>query len=167
MIFQSQRLYVRQYTLNDEEAFFILNGDEEIMHYIRPVKTREGSRLFLLENLEFYEQHPGLGRWALLEKATDQFAGTFSLLPLEHTNDVHIGYALLKDHWGKGYAAEIVQAGLIYAFNELKLPSVVAVTYPENIASQKVLLKNNFQPDGYYEEEGKQNLLFRSNRRQM
>lgn len=161
MVLQSERLYVRRYTPDDEEAFFQLNSDEEIMRYIRPPKSREDSRLFLLENLKFYEQHPGLGRWALLEKGTHRFAGMFSLLPLENTDDVHIGYALLKDHWGKGYAAEIVEAGLAYVFNELKLPSVVAVTYPENVASQKVLLKNNFKPDGYYVEEGKENLLFR------
>ena len=161
MILQSERLYARRYTLDDEEVFFRLNSDEEIMRYIRPPKNRHDSKLFLLENLQFYEQHPGLGRWGLLEKNTDEFVGTFSLLPLEHTNDVHIGYALLKDHWGKGYAAEIVKAGLEYVTRELKLPSVVAVTYPENVASQKVLLKNDFKPDGYYEEEGKSNLLFR------
>ena len=161
MLLQSERLYVRRFALSDEEIFYRLNSDAEIMRYIRPPKNREESRLFLLENIQFYDQHPGLGRWGMLDKNTDEFVGTFSLLPFEHTNDVHIGYALMKDHWGKGYAAEIVEAGLMYVFNELKLPSVVAVTYPENVASQKVLLKNGFQPDGYYQEEGQSNLLFR------
>ena len=161
MIVESERLYVRKYTLDDEEAFYILNSDEEVMRYIRPPKTREESHQFLLENLEFYEQHPGLGRWALLEKNTNLFVGSFSLLLLEHTNNIHLGYALLKEHWGKGYASEIVQAGLGYVFNELKLPTVTAVTYPGNTASQKVLLKNNFKQDGIYLEDGLENPLFR------
>lgn len=161
MILSSDRLYVRPYTEDDEAIFFSLNGDEEVMRYIRPVKSREDSNAFLLENLQFYVDYPGLGRWAMLEKGSNVFVGTFSLLPLEHTHDVHIGYALLKEHWGKGYAAEIVKAGVQYAFEVLKLSSVVAITYAENVASQKVLEKNGFVRDGFYGEDGRKDLLFR------
>jgi [ribosomal protein S5]-alanine N-acetyltransferase len=164
MILSSDRLYVRRYTLADEEAFFRLNGDEEIMRFIRPAKSREDSKAFLIENLQFYETHPGLGRWALLEKGSDEFVGTFSLLPLAHTDDVHIGYALLKEHWGKGYAAEIVGAGVKYVFDVLKLLTVVAVTYEANVPSQKVLTKNGFVKDGVYGGVEKNDLLFRLNR---
>lgn len=161
MVLSSDRLYVRRYTLDDEEAFYLLNSNQEIMRYIRPAKSREDSRLFLQENLEFYEQHPGLGRWALVEKDSHAIAGMFSLLPLANTNDVHIGYILLKDHWGKGYAAEIVQAGVSYAFNTLKLPSLVAITDPANTPSQKVLYKNGFVEKGIYEVNGMPDVLFR------
>ena len=164
MIVESERLYARRYTLEDEEAFYRLNSDEVVMRYIRPPKSKEESHEFLLENLRFYEEHPGLGRWALVEKSTDVIIGSFSLLLLEHTNDIHIGYALLEEHWGKGYAAEIVKAGLGYVFNELKLSTVVAVTYPDNIPSQKVLLKNNFKQVGTHLEDGLENPLFRLNR---
>lgn len=164
MILSSDRLYVRRFTLTDEEIFFRLNGDEEVMRYIRPAKSREESKAFLIENLQFYEDHPGLGRWALLEKDSDEFVGTFSILPLEHTNDVHLGYALLKEHWGKGYASEIVAPGLKYVFDVLKLPTVVAATFPDNVASQRVLLKNGFVRDGDYFEDGRYDPLFRLNR---
>ncbi|HEX6191201.1 MAG TPA: GNAT family N-acetyltransferase [Chitinophagaceae bacterium] len=164
MVVESERLYARRYTLDDEAAFFRLNSDEVVMRYIRPPKSREDSHLFLLENLRFYEEHPGLGRWALVEKNTGAIVGSFSLLFLENTNDVHIGYALLQEHWGKGYAAEIVKAGLRYVFNELKLPTLVAVTYPDNIPSQKVLLKNNFKLAGTHLEDGLENPLYRLDR---
>ena len=164
MVVESERLLARRYTLDDEEAFYRMNSDEVVMRFIRPPKSKEESRLFLLENLRFYEEHPGLGRWALVEKNTGEIVGSFSLLLLENTNDVHIGYALLKEHWGKGYAAEIVKAGLGYVFNELKLSTLVAVTYPDNIPSQKVLLKNNFKLVGIHIEDGLENPLFRLNR---
>ena len=164
MILFSDRLYVRQYTLEDEEAFYRLNSDEEIMRYIRPAKNRQESKAFLLENLQFYKDHPNLGRWALIEKSTSQLVGTFSLLPLEHTTNIHIGYALMKEYWGKGYASEIVKAGMTYAFNQLGLPSLVAITYPEHLVSQKVLLRNGFHPEGVYNDGGKDSLLFRINR---
>jgi [ribosomal protein S5]-alanine N-acetyltransferase len=161
IIFESDRLFVRRYTLQDEEMFFQLNSDPELMRYIRPPKTRAESKAFLQENMVFYDQRPCLGRWALLEKATNKVVGTCSLLPLEHTSDVHIGYALMKDQWGKSYASEIVKAGINYAFGELKLPSVVAVTYADNMPSQKVLTRNNFVLDGFYKENGLEKLLFR------
>ena len=162
MILSSDRLYVRRFTMADEEAFFQLNGDEEIMRFIRPAKNREESNAFLEENIRFYEEHPGLGRFALVEKDSNKIAGIFSLLPLEHSgNDVHIGYALLKEHWGKGYASEIVKAGIDYAFNELKLTTLTAVTFAAHAQSQKVLLRNGFVEDGVYEDEGRNDLLFR------
>jgi ribosomal-protein-alanine N-acetyltransferase len=161
MILESERLYVRRFTPADEEAFFRLNGDEEITRFIRPAKNREESNAFLAENIRFYDEHPGLGRFALVVKDTDEIAGTFSLLPLEHTTDVHIGYALLKEHWGKGYASEIVKAGIAHAFNELQLSTLTAITYAEHAQSQKVLLRNGFVEDGYYKDEGRNDLLFR------
>ena len=162
MILQSERLYVRRYTLEDEEAFFQLNSDAEIMRFIRPPKSRQESKAFLAENIGFYEKHPGLGRWALVERGSGKIVGTFSLLPLEHTDDVHIGYALMKDNWGKGYASEIVKAGIDYAFRELKLSSIAAVTYPEHFVSQKVLLRNGFDRDGVYHEEGQDNFFIQA-----
>ncbi len=160
-ILASNRLYARRYTMEDLDNFYALNGDEEIMRYIRPVKTMEETKEFLSQNILFYDANSQLGRWALISKEKDQFVGTFSLLPLETTNDIHIGYALLKDYWGLGYAAEIVKAGIQYAFSDLGLKSLTAVTYKDNLASQKVLLRNGFYEDGIYAEHGNENLLFR------
>jgi ribosomal-protein-alanine N-acetyltransferase len=55
-----------------------------------------------------------------------------------------LGYALLKEYWGKGYASESARAGRQYAFEVMKLPQIVAITEMDNIASQKVLLKCGF-----------------------
>lgn len=164
MILQSPRLYVRRFTPADEEVFFRLNSDEEVIRFIRPAKNREDANAFLVENIAFYEQRPGLGRFALVEKDTDDIVGTFSLLPLDNTDDVHIGYALLKEHWGKGYASEIVKAGIDHVFNVLNLSTLTAVTYAEHVQSQKVLLKNGFLENAGYKDEGRKDLLFRINK---
>ena len=161
IILESDRLYVRRYELADLDNFHLLNSDPEVMRYIRPVKTFEESREFLNENISFYHLHPGLGRWALLNKQNDRFVGSVSLLPLEYSKDVHIGYALLKPYWGFGYASEILKAGIQYAFEALKLSSLTAVTYPENLASQKVLLKNGFGFEKTFYQDGSENQLYR------
>ena len=97
MLIQTTRAYIRPYTPEDLDNFFLLNGDEQVMQYIRKTISKEESGLFLKEIIAGYNLFPGLGRWAMIEKMTGQFMGTFSLLPLEQRKDIHIGYALLKN----------------------------------------------------------------------
>ncbi|THU39472.1 GNAT family N-acetyltransferase [Niastella caeni] len=149
VVFETDRLVIRRYTLEDEENFFRLNGDEEVMRYIRAPKDRQECALFLKRNLAFYEQFPLLGRWAMIEKSADTFVGSFAIIPVETTDhsrhaEIQLGYALLKEYWGKGYATESTLAGRQYAFDVMKLPMIVAITETENIASQKVLLRSGF-----------------------
>ncbi|WP_434318062.1 GNAT family N-acetyltransferase [Leifsonia sp. P73] len=56
--------------------------------------------------------------------------------PLRPSGDTEIGWHFHPDHWGHGYAAESARALLVAALADL--PRVVAVTYPENAASQRV-----------------------------
>lgn len=56
--------------------------------------------------------------------------------PLRPSGDTEIGWHFHPDHWGRGYAAEAAGALLAAALRDLD--RVVAVTYPENAASQRV-----------------------------
>ena len=164
IILQSERLYVRRYQPSDLGDFHLLTGDPDVMRYIRPVKSLEETRQFLEENLAFYNEYPNLGRWALLNRDKDSIIGSFSLLPLEHTDDIHIGYALQRPYWGLGYATEIVKVGIRHAFEKIGLPTLTAVIYPANEASAKVLDKTGFRFERSFEEEGKESYLYRLDR---
>ncbi len=129
---------------------FNLNGDPEIMKYIRDAKSRQECSMFLKRNLAYYEQHPLMGRWAMIEKASNEFCGSFAVIPVETVDssrhaEIQLGYALLKGHWGKGYATESTLGGRQYAFDVMKLPVIVAITDTANLASQKVLLRSGFE----------------------
>jgi RimJ/RimL family protein N-acetyltransferase len=130
--------------MDDLEHFFRLNGDEEIMRYIRPAQSYEQSKEFLQKIITAYTERPGTGRWAMLEKENSRFAGSFAVIPVENSDRLQIGYSLLKENWGKGYASEAVKAGIQYVFGKLGLTEIAGITFPENIPSQKVLLKNGF-----------------------
>jgi [ribosomal protein S5]-alanine N-acetyltransferase len=162
MIFKTERLYIRQYSMEDFEDFCNLNTDEEVMRYIRPVKSRELTYQFFLENLAFYQHNPEYGRWALLDRNTSIFMGSFMLRPSTVIQgEIELGYAFCKRHWGQGYASEAVIGGLHYAFKELNLEKVVAITQSENIASQKVLIKCGFSQLNDLEDNGRTVNLFR------
>jgi [ribosomal protein S5]-alanine N-acetyltransferase len=158
-VFETERLLVRRYTLADEENFFRLNNDIDVVRYIRPPKSRKESYEFLLQNLAMYEQFPFMGRWAMLHKSTGTFIGSFAVFPIENTKDIQLGYSLFTEHWGKGYATESIPAGRQYAFDNLCLKEIYAITEKDNTGSQKALLKCGFNQVSDKAEHGK--ILYR------
>lgn len=148
MILETARLWTRHYNEEDSDLFFSINGNIDIMRYIRNVKSREESDAFFREVLQYGKENPLYGRWPVFQKTTDLFVGSFALIPVEHTNDMQLGYALLPEHWGKGYATELTKAGIDYVFTKTSLTEIFAYTDPANTASQNVLLKSGFHAKG-------------------
>ena len=156
LIFETPRLIVRQYTLEDANKIFLLNGDEEVMRHIRKTMNKEDSDKFLQQNIEFYINNPKLGRWAVDEKESKNFVGSFALIPLPFEDEKHkmqLGYSLLPTEWGKGYATELTAIGRDYFFNNHPFHELHGITTIANIPSQKVLLKCGFAENGTKEEK--------------
>ena len=160
-IFQTERLFIRQFSMDDIEDFYRLHGDEEIMRYIRAPKTREQATEFLIENIEMYKTQPGLGRWAMLAADQSTTIGSFAVIPVKDSTDIQLGYVLFKENWGKGYASEAVKGGLDYARTRLNLESIAGITEIANTASQQVLLKNGFVFEKNFFEEEKELYFYR------
>jgi ribosomal-protein-alanine N-acetyltransferase len=152
-IFETERLIVRQYIFDtDADNFFAINGDNEVMRYIREAKPREECDRFLKQNIDAYKITPLIGRWAVDDKQTGKFIGSFAIIPIEGTELLQMGYALPKGNWGKGYATELTKGGLDYYFTVTDADHIYAITEEANIASQKVLLKAGFTFKEKYKE---------------
>lgn len=146
IIFETERLKVRHFTIADYDNFFSLQGNAEVMQYIRPPRTREESDSFLTDKVLTAPPTDFKGYWAVEEKNTGQFMGSFVIIPIP--NDVEktqLGYSFLPAYWGKGFATEATKEGLNYFRNKTPLTELYAVTETPHIASQKVLLKAGFQ----------------------
>lgn len=130
------------------------------MRFIRPVKTREESDAFLLESIAGYNE-PWMGRWAVEEKATGKFVGSFVINPVpEDSRKTQLAYAFIPGSWGKGYATEVTRGGLNYFKNYTPLQEIYGVVESGHPASQKVLIKNGFQPFDKFLENDKEILRF-------
>lgn len=161
--FSTERLVVRKLTKQDKDNFFLLNGSEEVMRYIRATKTREESDAHLEMILADEAANPrkGEGRWLVEEIATGNFVGSFAIIPIpSEPEKIQLGYSFLPEHWGKGYATELAQAGLHYFLENTTIPEIYGVTETENIASSKVLQKAGFQFHSTKVEEGKELTVF-------
>lgn len=160
MIFETERLRVRRYRMEDLDDFYRLNGNPEVMKHIRPPKDYESCRVFLRENIRFYESHPSLGRWAMEEKETDAIAGSFALIPIGASDLLQLGYSLHKEFWGRGLATESLLAGVKYAREVVGLQKVYAITETANPASRRVIEKAGFELEETYVENEKPLLRF-------
>lgn len=88
-------------------------------------------------------------RWGLQLKETGEFIGTIGLNNLNvGAKKSEIGYELHPAFWKKGLATEAVLEVLRYAFGELGLYRMGAVTYPANEPSNKMLQKLGFKVEG-------------------
>ena len=65
-----------------------------------------------------------------------------------------IGYGILEEYRGRGYAAEAVEAACRWAFRHPEVTALEAETDAGNTASQRVLEKCGFLPNGTLGEEG-------------
>lgn len=68
-----------------------------------------------------------------------------------HRNNAELGYWLAESFWGKGIISEAIKQMVDFAFNTYKINRVFAIPFGTNIASQKVLEKNNFILEGKFD----------------
>lgn len=101
--------------------------------------------------LEKAAQGKGLA-WAILLKASDEFAGTCSFENFNTPLQGEIGFDLAKKHWGHGYMVEALAEIIPYGFTELGLVRIEAHTYSHNSRAKRVLDKLGFQVDGVTED---------------
>ncbi len=139
---ETVRLRLRHCTFADLDDLLQIRGDAEVMRFIgdRKPQSKERVQELLQEIINHWQKH-GFGRWAVIDKANDKFIGLCGLNYLEYIDEIEIGYLLAKPAWGKGFATESAKASLRYAFEELQLEQIVAVAFPENTASRKVMEK--------------------------
>jgi RimJ/RimL family protein N-acetyltransferase len=60
---------------------------------------------------------------------------------VDETNEIEIGYRLHPDYWNQGLATEAATAVRDHAFGDLKLPRVISLIHPDNVASRRVAQK--------------------------
>src|SRR5258705_2267990 len=86
--------------------------------------------------------------WAIEWKDCVGFLGMCLLRPLEGTDFICIGWRLMRQHWGQGFATEAARAVLAHALRVLRIDPVVAIVDPRNLASIRVAEKIGLRQAG-------------------
>jgi RimJ/RimL family protein N-acetyltransferase len=85
------------------------------------------------------------------EIATGKAIGMNGLFKRADLAIADLGFALLPEYEGKGFAAEASKAIIELAFNRLDMNKLAAITDDTNTACQKLLSKLGFLQKGLYE----------------
>jgi ribosomal-protein-alanine N-acetyltransferase len=160
-VLESERLVLRPVGEGDRENFLALWGDPEVMRHVgdgRP-RTPELTTERLARAVRHWQEH-GFGVWALRDRAGGGFVGGCGLGYFHALPDAEVGYVLAKAYWGRGLATEAVVRVLRHAFEAIRLPRVVGLTRPGNVASQRVMLKAGMALQGPYQYDGQEGLLY-------
>ncbi|MDJ0366427.1 GNAT family N-acetyltransferase [Hymenobacter sp. H14-R3] len=162
--FTTDRLLLRPLRADDAHGLFELDSDSAVQRYLggiggpRPANLSD-SEATIMRIEAHYAAAGGLGRWAVVLRATGEFMGWAGLKLVAETingqrNFYDIGYRFLPRYWGQGYGYEAAQAWLTYGFATLGLPRICAYADVENAGSRRILEKIGLVPGATFEENG-------------
>ncbi len=143
---ETSRLTLRRWQEDDRVAFAEMNADPVVMHYFEAPFTRQQSDEAIDRYLAAFDRD-GFSFFAVTVRDTGDFAGTIGLqimrfaVPNLPQPAVEIGWRLTQSAQGKGFATEGARAIVDFAFNQLGLSEVVAITALPNRASRHVMEK--------------------------
>lgn len=147
---ETERCHIRELRLEDVSGMFEMDKDPMVHHYVgqNPTQTIE-DELAVIKLVRQQYIDNGIGRWAIIDKHTDEFIGWTGFKLMQETvngqtNYYDFGYRLKQNAWGKGIATETAIAALRYGVDKMHLWPVFAMTDVNNAASRNVLQKLGF-----------------------
>ena len=140
--FTTARLRAERLAASHWDDLRRMDADAQFMAHLGGVRDEAGTLAYLDRNLAHWGRH-GYGLWMLRDAGSGAMAGRAVVrhLDVEGVDEVEIGYGFLPHWWGQGLATEIALACVEVGLGRLGLPTVVAVTLSEHIASRRVMAK--------------------------
>lgn len=147
MIFETDRLYLREMTEEDFGGLCKMLKDDEVMYAYNGAFSNSEVQEWLDRQQARYEKY-GFGLWAVILKESGEMIGQCGLTmqPWKDEEVLEIGYLFQKAFWHKGYATEAAVGCKKYAFDVLKADRVCSIIRDNNIPSQRVALRNGMTP---------------------
>lgn len=134
------RLRFRQWTEDDYPHFKKYFSDPATSRFVGGVKDPENAWRLLATYIGHY-QLKGYSYLAVEEKESGAFVGCVGLWKSEPWPELELGYWFLPESQGKGYASEAALAVKNYAFDELKVDTLVSYIDEENEPSKNLALR--------------------------
>ena len=147
MILQTERLILREFAPDDATFVLALVNDPDWLTYIgdRGVRTLADATTYIAERLQKSYREMGFGMWLIERKADGAPIGMCGLLKRDYLDALDIGFALLPDFRGQGYAFEAAAGTINYGKTMLSLKRILGFTLVGNDPSAKLLKKLGMQ----------------------
>ncbi len=153
-IFESERLIFVRPEAKNLDFFKECSLNPEIMGLQGGIMSDVQIKTFLTRIIQHWEKYD-FGHYLAVLKTTKKPIGYFSLKYLSDSDSTQkipdLGFALLPEYWGKGFATEGSKALVKHAFDKHHFKKIQALNNPKNISGTKVLKKIGFKEIGSIE----------------
>lgn len=137
---ETERLLLRPPRREDFDAWAAFVADEEAMRYLGGPQPRSMAWRYLLTIAGAW-QIQGFSMFSVLEKDTGRWVGRVGPWFPEGWPGAEVGWAIVRDRWGRGYAGEAAAATIDWAFDTLGWSEIIHVIDLGNAASVAVARK--------------------------
>ncbi len=110
----------------------------------RSVHTADDARRYIESRIVSQYDALGYGMYAVEVENVSQPIGMCGLVKRNYLEFPDLGFALLEEYFGRGFAFESASGVLIHAFEDLQFETVFALAMPTNISSCNLLTKLGF-----------------------
>lgn len=155
-ILSTARLSLREFTPLDAPFLLRLVNEPGWIRNINDpgVRTVEQALSWAEGRLFKAYRELGHGFWALERREDGVLVGMCGLFKRAALPEPDLGYALLAEHEGQGYALEAARGCVAHARDRLGWPTLMAITAVDNPRSVALLTKLGFVEQGQEQLEG-------------
>jgi RimJ/RimL family protein N-acetyltransferase len=142
---RTERLVLHRLSAGDLDDLVAMHADRRMMKTLGGLQDETQTRAGLASNIAHWDEH-GFGLYSVRNPSDGRFWGRCGLrhVHVDDADEVEIGWAIVADQWGNGYATEAARANLDLAFGTLGLHDIVSFTLPYNDPSRRVMEKLGF-----------------------
>lgn len=147
IILRTSRLYLSKINKKDAPFLYQLMNDPDWILNIgdRQINNLEDAEKFIANRfIKSYKENE-FGFYILRLIEDDNPIGICGLIKRDGLDNVDIGYALIPEFRGNGYAFEAAKVVYAYGVNHFKLDKIVAIVNPGNKKSAQILEKLGLQ----------------------
>ena len=137
---ETPRLILRLPRVEDLDAWTEMMADEVTARFIGGVAPRAICWRQLMTLIGAWHAH-GFAMFSVVEKETGRWIGRLGPWQPEGWPGTEIGWSIVRDRWGRGYAVEGAMAATDWAIDTLGWSDIIHSIAPENHASQRVAQK--------------------------
>ncbi len=143
VVAQASRLYLRHIEIEDAGFMLSLLNEPDFLKYVgdKQVRDLDSAQCYIRQGpIASYDTY-GFGLYLVELIDSGEAIGICGLLKRSFLESADLGFALMAEYRGHGYAFEAAQATVDLARDTLKLPKLVAFTADNNDRSIKLLEK--------------------------
>ena len=139
-VIETPRLFLKVPSLNEFEPWCAYMADEESAQFIGKVQPPSVVWRSICSIIGSW-QAVGFGFFSVFEKSTGRWVGRLGPWAPHGWPGNEVGWGVIREVWGKGYALEGSMASMDYAVDVLGWTDIIHSINPDNLPSQKLAVR--------------------------